>query len=187
MSDDMRYLGEAYTTGGPILILQHEFLYLWDGDEDYWQAVDQPINHWLQFTVNWKNACDLCIFRQGSDHNFHVYYNHCSFLVLSELFADPGFEVSKHFPPIDRSISEKRFAKLKHFGSQVVICDAALPGSAISIEEPGCICTKVGSGLRSDIYNTVLVDIAAGEWEADALYCKEEHLSFDGVLFRLVR
>jgi hypothetical protein len=181
----MRYLCEAYTTGGPILILQSQHLAQWDGDEDYFKVINQPVNGPLHFLFDDKIVA--CLFHQESDGNFHVWYDYTTLLVLSEIYADKGYELRHRLPTIEESITDRPPTTFRSFGGKVAIIDAAIPGSAVRLREVGCERVQIPGERESNRYDAVLADIAIGLWHAFELYCEEEHLSFSGVLFRLER
>jgi hypothetical protein len=183
----MQYHCEAYTTGGPVAILEQKHLSLWDGNEDYFQAINQERTGCVQVALGFKGFCVLCLFYQESDGNFHVYFDHLSFMVLSEISADEGYEIRYHFPPVEEAFTNKPPVRLDDFGGKVCIFDAAIPGGAISLEEAGCQLTGYGIETEQGPYDAALVDVGIGSWEAFDLYYKGNHLSFDGVLFRQIR
>jgi hypothetical protein len=183
----MRYLCEGYTTGGPIAILQHPYLRLWDGKDDYFQAVNEPRTGAAQFVLKFKNICPLCIFHQESDGNFSVYYDSQAFMVLSEISADEGHEIRHHMPLIALSMLRGPSVNLKGFGGKIVVFDAAIAGNAIRLHEVGC--SRADSDLRDGPhrYDVALIEVAVGDWTASELYYEGEYLTFNGVLFELVR
>jgi hypothetical protein len=179
----MRYLCEAYTTGGPVLILQSQHLAQWDGKVNYFKAVNQSLSDSLQFLID-GNAT-ACLFHQESDGNFHIWYDCNTLLVLSEIYADEGYELRRRLPSIEQSITDKPPKKLHPFGGKVAVFDAAIPGSAVRLREVGCERVQIRGERKPYRYDAALADVAIGLWDAFELYCEEEHVSFSGVLFRL--
>src|SRR5258708_5876314 len=114
----MQFLSEAYTTGGPVAILQFQHLSLWNGNDDYFRVINQTRNGCLQFILDFKKTGTLCLFHQESDGNFHVYYDSENFLVLSEIFADEDYKIDQHLPPITQAIIDKLPVRLPSFGGK---------------------------------------------------------------------
>jgi hypothetical protein len=183
----MRFLCEAYTDGGPVAILQQEHLSLWDGDEDYFRAVNQPRSGCLQFMLDFKGRSSVCLFHQESDGNFHVYHDRATFLVLSEIAADAGYEIRNRLPAIAPAMTGKPPVRLTAFGGKVVVFNAAIPGGAIRLREVGCEQVYFSHESLSHRYDAALIEVDTGNWHAFELYWKDDHLSFDGVLFQLTR
>jgi len=181
----MQFICEAYTDGGPVAILRYEHRFLWDGNEDYFHVINQPRNGCLQVLDGFKNTCPLCIYHQESDGNFHVYADRGAFLVIGEISADEGFEIRHCLPSVTQAIRGKPVI-LDSFGGKIIVFDAAIPGSAIGLRKAGCAQVQFGTKARSFRYDAALIDVDTGNWEALELYCKEDHLSFSGVVFRLV-
>jgi hypothetical protein len=183
----VQLLCEAYTTGGPVAVLQHRYRSLWDGDEDYFRAVNQHVSGCLQVALDFKGSCPLCLFRQSSDGNFHVYHDRGNLLVLSEISADEGYEIRGNLPPVAQAVVGKPPVTLHAFGGEVLIFDAATPGNAIELHEPGCGQATFGTKSTTHRYDAALVEVEVGDWEALELYLASQHLSFSGVWFRRTR
>jgi hypothetical protein len=183
----VQFLCEAYTTGGPVAVLQHRYRSLWDGEEDYFRAVKQPVSGCLQVALEFKGSCALCLFRHSSDGNFHVYHDRGNLLVLSEISADEGYEVRRNLPPVARAVVGKPPVMLRGFGGKVLIFDAAIPGNAIDLHEHGCGQATYGTESPIRRYDMALVEAEVGDWEALELYSASQHVSFSGVWFRRTR
>jgi hypothetical protein len=183
----MRFLCEAYTDGGPVAIIPYENRSLWDGNEDYFRVIGTLRTSCLQFISNFKNACDICIFHQVSDGNFHVFYDRSTLVVLGEISADEGFEIRNHLPPIPRAIRDTPPVVLDSFGGKVLIFDAAMPGDAIKLQEVGCEQVSYGTKAVIHRYDAAVVEIDAGKWQAFELHWNDNNLSFCGVLFQIIR
>jgi hypothetical protein len=182
----MQYLGEAYTAGGPVAIIQHPYLGLWDGNEDYFETTRQPRNGSLQVLSSYKETYPLCLFYHESDGNFQIYYDRSTLHILSEITAEEGHEIRLQFPAIDNAIVDKPSIQLSSFGGKVHVFDAALPGRTVTRQEVGCEHVSYRIASLSKRNNAALVEIDCGHWEALELYYKSTHLEFNGVLFRMV-
>jgi hypothetical protein len=182
----MQYLCEAYTAGGPVAIIQLAHLALWDGAEDYFAAINEAREGCLQVTSSSKHASPVCLFYQESDGNFHIYYDRATVVVLSEIYAEEGFQIRLHSPGIVPAIKEAPRVKLCAFGGKIVIFDAAIPGAAIELREVGCERVVLGDEPQSFQYDAALIDVDSGEWEVLELYHENANLSFSGLLFRLI-
>lgn len=182
----MRYLCEAYTTGGPIAILQHQDLPLWDGDEDYFRVISRPRIGCLQLIEDFNGRYSICLFYQESDGNFHVSYDNSSFSVLSEISADEGFGIGTLAPAIEAAVTKREVAVVKNFGGKIVIFDSSVAGRAIRLREPGCEQVESDNKCLLHRYDAALIEVNTGRWEVRELYWNDDHLSFSGVHFRLV-
>jgi hypothetical protein len=94
---------------------------------------------------------------QESDGNFHVYYDRASLLVVSEIYADSGHELSLHLPSITESMAVDPPKEPGPFGGKVVVFDAAMAGNSIRLEETGRE-VRSASG-RSKRFDAVMVDV----------------------------
>ncbi len=182
----MQHLCEAFTTGGPVAVLQHQYLPLWDADEDYFEILTHPRNGCLTHVPNFKGRCALFLFHQESDGNFSVYHDPDSILILSEISAADGYEINRHLPPITRAIIDKPPIRLNAFGGKVVVFDATIPGHAIHSCQMGCYQSDSSMKSMSQRYDVALVEVALEKWQVRELFMDEPHLSFSGVWFQRI-
>jgi hypothetical protein len=183
----MRYLCEIYTTGGPVAVIQQQYLPLWDGNEDYFAfVIDRPRSGgWFERILDFKKQCTLCLIPHESDGNFHLYHDRENLVVLSEIYAEDGFEIARHLPPIRQAVVNPP-VPVPGFGGRVVVFDSAIPGHAIDLREPGRACVVYGSRPIPHKYDAALVEVNIGDWQALELFLEAEDLSFNGVWFQRI-
>lgn len=155
-----------------------------DGDRDYLDAIRLPMSGSAAFVINFKNQCPLCIFRHSADANFHVYYDESTIAILTEIYADKGYELESRCPDVAHYLTEKAPVILGSFGGKIVVFDAALPGDAIHLMDTGCERVQPDVDVVAGRDSAAVVSVDFGTWEALELYCRVPEVSYTGVLFR---
>jgi hypothetical protein len=178
----MKYVCTIHTTGGPIAILPRDVLRLWDADKDYNFATSLPMDGSAAFVFNFKRASPLCIFRHSADENFHIYCDRSTVVILSEIYAERGYEIENQLPSLEAWVTKKAPVLVKSFGGKVAIFDATLPGAAIPLKDAGCVSCQCGTDDKR--FDAAVIDVDFGNWEAVELYCRLPNISFTGIVFR---
>jgi hypothetical protein len=185
----MRYLCETRTSGGPIAILQQQYLPLWEAKEDYFDIIrhhQMARRGSLQVLLDFGEIRNLCMFYHESDGNYCVYHAPEEFAVLSEIYADKGYGIDMHLPYVISSLRSHAGILLSCYGGKIIIFDAAISGSSI-IRQIFLQQSQPEMRLASQGYGAIVVEVSTGTWEVLELFHESQHVAFSGVWFRKVQ
>lgn len=181
----MHYLCSIYTEGGPVAVLPHRRLPLWDGGRDYFHAIGLPVDGFSNVLRRFKRAGDVLTVQHESDGNYHLFASRTRFAVLSEIYANEGHELTRRLPALAKWYTNKPAVRLKQFGGRVAVFDAALPGRSVRLRGMGFE-QILYDEHHSDYYSAAVIAVERGEWELREVYCKQPDVSFSGVVLRHV-